>query len=290
MGSYSEYPEENVNIDYGVQNPAYSMMGSEHLMPPNYTPSGRGWASGSHVPKATPLFLEQDPNYSGGQVTYHGAYQLRPAISPDSKSSLHSVSMPIAIHGTPLPPLPTGGTDRVLPHPGTRTPLPNHYVRSAASAQHGYHAYEGMISSINSAKPSTTNAVSATGSIPTDTYLAYSGSSPESLASSAQTAYSTQQLSQQQADLYAANSESLYHTAADSSESCYGPSSEKRQSNSSQDQDGAPSSISSGTLSSGQSYTPFNNHGLTYPPPPMDMPAPTPIRQHPALPSRDSSA
>ncbi|EHK99943.1 hypothetical protein M7I_4023 [Glarea lozoyensis 74030] len=96
LGSFSEYPEENVNVDYGVQNPSYSLLGNEQFIPPTYPSSSRGWTPAPQAAKATPMYLEQDPGY-GGQVSYNSAYQLRPTISPEPKSAVHATSIPIAV-------------------------------------------------------------------------------------------------------------------------------------------------------------------------------------------------
>jgi hypothetical protein len=289
VSSFSEYPEENVSVDYGVQASPYPILASDQLIPQNFPPTNRGWTPAPQMAKTTPIYLEQDPNYNN--VPYHNAYQLRPTISPESKSSIHPVSIPIGINGTSLPPLPAGGTDRVLPFPATRTALPTQvgsYMRSTTVPHPGYHhSYDGIISSngLPTSKTISNNSLPGSTTLPPDAYMPYSSSSPESLASSTQTAYSTQQLSQQlsqqQADLYASGSDALYNSS-DTAESSYGPSSEKRGSQSSQEalsQDGSIPSILSGSglLSNGHAYTPFNS-GTQYPQPPMDMPAPTPTR------------
>jgi hypothetical protein len=257
LGSFSEYPEENVNVDYGVQNPSYSLLGSEQFIPPTFPSASRGWTPAPQATKATPMYLEQDPSY-GGHVSYSSAYQLRTTISPEPKSAVHAASVPIAVNGNSLPPLPPGGTDRVLPYPTARTALPTQvgsYIRSVAVAPTGYHSYDGTL---GSSKPTVHGAIHGTASLATDPYIPYPSSSPESLASSAQTAYSMQQLSQQQADLYASGSESLYH-GNEASESSYETSSEKRISNNNQD-----ALSSEGSVSSGRVYEPFN----AYQPPP----------------------
>jgi hypothetical protein len=297
LGSFSEYPEENVNVDYGVQASTYPMLASDQLIPPNYPPPNRGWTPAPQMTKTTPMYLEQDPTYNNTQVPYHNAYQLRPTISPEPKSLVHPVSMPIGINNNSLPPLSAGGTDRVLPFPATRTALPTQvgsYMRSNTVPHPGYH-YDSIMSSngLGSSKPVSNNGLPSATTLPPDAYMPYSSSSPESLASSAQTAYSTQQLSQQQADLYASGSDALYNSS-DAAESSYGPSCEKRGSHSSQEalsQDGSVPSISSGggLLSNGHAYTPFNS-GTNYPAPPMDMPAPTPTRGVNAITSGISSS
>ncbi|EPE34685.1 Zn2/Cys6 DNA-binding protein [Glarea lozoyensis ATCC 20868] len=259
LGSFSEYPEENVNVDYGVQNPSYSLLGNEQFIPPTYPSSSRGWTPAPQAAKATPMYLEQDPGY-GGQVSYNSAYQLRPTISPEPKSAVHATSIPIAVTGNSLPPLPPSGTDRVLPYPAGRTALPTQvgsYIRSVTVAPAGYHSYGGTLSS---SKSTVHSAIPGTASLAADPYP-YSSSSPESLASSAQTVYSTQQLSQQQADLYASSSESLYHVN-ETSESAYGTSSEKRESH---NQDSLSPEETIASLSDRRQYVPFNA-GATYPP------------------------
>jgi hypothetical protein len=103
LGSFSEYPEENVNVDYGVQASTYPMLASDQLIPPNYPPPNRGWTPAPQMTKTTPMYLEQDPTYNNTQVPYHNAYQLRPTISPEPKSLVHPVRCQLASTTTLFP-------------------------------------------------------------------------------------------------------------------------------------------------------------------------------------------
>jgi hypothetical protein len=283
-----------VNVDYGAQTSAYPILGNDQLIPPSFPPSSnRGWTPAPpQMTKTTPMYLEQDMNYNNEQIPYHSTYQLRPTISPEPKSTVHPVSIPMTINGSSLPTLPASGADRVLPFPATRTALPTQvgpFIRATtvAHAHPGYHSYDSIINSnpLSCSKTIATSAIPGSASLPPDAYIPYSSSSPESLASSTQAAYSPQQLSQQQSELYASSSDGLYH-GNEAPESSYGPSSsEKRNSQSNQDPlspGGSIPSMSSGILANGHAYTPFNG-GSTYPPPPMDIPAPIPTHQISAL-------
>ena len=293
VAPFPDYPEESVNVDYGVQQaPSYSMLATENLVSSSFPPpSGRGWTSTSQMAKNGPMYLEHDPSYSHGQLLYHSAYQIHPTISPEPKSSINSLSVPLNINVSSLPPPPVSGTGRILPYPANRTALPlqgGSYNRSTAASslpapQPEYQSSDGLMSSntLNTVKTVSTSAVPSTSPVPAETYLPYTSSSPDSLASTAQTAYSTQHLPQSQSELYTSSNDGLYQHN-ESSESSYGPSSsDKRNSHSSQialSPEISVPSMSSGTLSNGHAYIPYNS-ASTYPAPPMDIPAPTPSRQ-----------
>ncbi|KAF4626871.1 hypothetical protein G7Y89_g11289 [Cudoniella acicularis] len=274
---FSEFGEEGV--EYGLTT--YNLLGTEHLLPTGLAPSSttRGWTPTPQLPKSGPLYMEQEPTYSHGQLPYHPAYQLRPTISPETKTtSLNGQSV-----NSSLPP-PITGTDRVLPFPAARTPQVGSYNRPSSTAipitQAGYHSYDGLwtSNSINASKQVNNTPASDNNSV-SSSYLSYSSSSPESLSSS-HTAYTSQAMSQQSSEMYTPTSDNLFHPN-DSSDSSYGPSSgEKRPSHSSQagTLEGSIPSLSSGNLANGHAYIPYNSQS-SYPAPPMDMPAPTSARR-----------
>lgn len=289
---FTDYTEENVNVDYGVRAPSYSMLTTDNIVSPSFSaPSSRGWTSTPQMTRNTTVYVDHDPNYSHGQVLHHNAYHIHPSTSPEPKGSINSLSVPANNNASSLPPPPVSGTDRVLPYPANRTALPAQggcYLRSTAAThlpapQPGYQTYDGLMSSntMNAVNPISATAMPNASSVSTEMYLPYSSSSPESLSSSAQTAYSTQHLPHAQSELYTSSNDELYQHN-ESSESSYGASSSaKRNSHSSQatlSPEVAVSSMSAGTLSNGHAYIPYNS-ASAYPAPPMDIPAPVPSRQ-----------
>jgi len=215
------------------------------------------------------MYLKQESSYSHGQLPYH-TYPLRPTISPETKTS--SLGGQILSGSLPAP---VSGNDRVLPFPAANRPQVGSYLHSSSSVlptpQGGYQSYDELVSTnTHSRKSINSSAVSENGSLSTS-YLPYSSSSPESLASS-QTAYSSQAMSQQNAEIYTPNSEGLFHPN-ESTDSSYGPSSEtpKRDSQSSQGgPEGPMPSMSNGNLANGHAYIPYNSQS-SYPAPPMDI-------------------
>jgi len=280
MPSYSEFADEN--IDYGLQSASYQLLTQEHVnMASAYSSSGsgRGWTPAPQLPKTTPLFLEQEPAYSHGQMPYSSnGYALRPTISPESKAmSLNSMAGSL-----PVPP-PINGTDRVLPFPAHRSS----YVRSSEgmipTPQSGRNLeciqpYNGLIGNniMSNSKGINTNSVSENGNI-SSSYISLPQSSPEAIPAT-HINYGTPNLSssQQQNEMYnPGGHDRLYNSNSNSSSEdlrsgSYGivsPGS-KRPSQSSQT-DGTMSSPSPGTLANGHSYVPY--HQQSYPAPPMEL-------------------
>ncbi|RDL38976.1 uncharacterized protein BP5553_03316 [Venustampulla echinocandica] len=269
---YSEFADENV--DYGLQGGSFSLLGSDQLLSSSFpSTSSRGWAAPPLVSRSgpvSPVYLEQEAAYNHGQVSYHNnGYPVRPTISPEARNS--SICGQAVNSSLPTP---VSGTDRVLPIPASNRPTHmNSYLRGAnglpAASQAGYQPYEGLIntSNLNTAKNINSSAI-VDNSSSSASYLPYSSTSPESLAS--QPAYSSQSTPQQQNDLFTANNEGLFQ-ASESSELSYGPSSsDKRGSVSSQNNttsDRPLQTLSNNNLANGHAYIPYH-HQPSYPAPP----------------------
>ncbi|KAG9230014.1 hypothetical protein BJ875DRAFT_488366 [Amylocarpus encephaloides] len=284
--TFGEFQEEKV-FDFN-HNSAYTMLGTD------YSP-----IQGDHNKLFTPaplvknnsIFLEES---QGQMVPCTGSYQLRPAVSPvpNLKGS--------AINGS-LNNLPALGPDRLLPYPlntnsGSRTPLPAAQMTSClrpqgAFPQSSYHNYDSLpgastLGSMRNMAPSTVPDPAMNSA----TYLTYSSSSPESLASSAQTSFGaslpTSQSEVYASSPYASSNEvlpSIFHTS-EPQEPSYGPSNGDRHSGSRERNttDGSVSMLQ-GELANGHTYTPYNSHSQSnYPQPPMDLSS-APSRRIPAL-------
>jgi hypothetical protein len=254
------YQYSDDNVEYDVQG-SYTL-GSEQLLSNiSISNANRAWTPNSaqlsrNATATAPMYLEQVSTYNHGQLPYH-TYPLRPTITPDVKPA--SISSQI---------LPLNGTDRVLPFPAANRPQAGSYLRTNANGlpnAENYHSYDGLVSSAL-AKSLNSSAVSDNGSLSTS-YMSYSSSSPESLAST-NTAYSSQ--TQQPSDLYSTSNEGLFHPN-ESADSSYGPSSTaKRGSQSSQGGQGTMASLSNSSLANGHAYTPYISPA-SYPAPPMDL-------------------
>ncbi|TVY37203.1 putative transcriptional regulatory protein [Lachnellula occidentalis] len=251
--------------DFAMQQSYPAAMSSDQLLSSNFPVSSvsRTWTPGPQSSKNAPMYLEQESSFSHGQLPYH-SYPLRPTISPETKPSL--------LNGQVLSgslPAPESGNNRVLPFPAANRQAGS-YLHSSSSglptSQGGYQSYDGLVSTNTQSRKSVSDNASLSSS-----YLPYSSSSPESLASS-QRAYSSHTLSQQNADIYAPSHEGLFH-ANESTESSYGTSSEtpKRESHSSQGgPEGSMPSMTNGNLANGHAYVPYNNQS-SYPAPPMNI-------------------
>jgi hypothetical protein len=253
------YQYSDDNVEYDVQG-SYAL-GSEQLLSNisisngsrAWTPNSAQLSRNATATATAPIYLEQVSTYNHGQLPYHN-YPLRPTITPDVKPA--SISSQV---------LPLNGTDRVLPFPAANRPQVGSYLRTNAQGlpnTENFHSYDGL----SLAKSLNSSAVSDNGSLPAS-YMSYSSSSPESLAST-NTAYSSQ--TQQPSDLYSSSNDGLFHPN-ESAESSYGPSSTtKRGSQSSQGGQGTMASLSSSNLANGHAYTPYISPA-SYPAPPMDL-------------------
>ncbi|TVY91233.1 putative transcriptional regulatory protein [Lachnellula willkommii] len=263
-----EYQDDG---DFVIQQSYPAAMSSDQLLSSNFpVPSvSRAWTPTPQSSKNAPMFLEQESSFNHGQLPYH-TYPLRPAISPETKSS--SLGGQILTGSLPAP---ESGNNRVLPFPAGNRQQVASYLHSSSNglptSQGGYQSYDGLASTnTQSRKSINSSSISENASL-SSSYLPYSSSSPESLASS-QRAYSSQTLSQQNAEIYTPNSEGLFH-ANESTDSSYGTSSEtaKRGSQSSQGgPEGAMQAMSNGNLANGHAYVPYNNQS-SYPAPPMNI-------------------
>lgn len=281
--SYGDFSEEPP--DYGMHASNYSIMAQEPISIP-YINAGttRGWSQ-PQMSKSNSLFVEQDSSYNHCQLPFHTtAYPVRPAISPESKStSLNGMSTAL--------PLPVNGTDRVLPAPASYrlTQTGGSYVERVRSndvlpmSQPPMHySNNGLMntSMMNAVKGLNATATSENSSL-SSSYLPLS-SSPDSVPSSqmsfgAQSVSSTQQTHDTYTPSLESSQHSMFHHRNNSGElDIYGTSSASshRPSVSSQANGEESQSLSnnsnSGSLvnGSGHYYVPPTNQ-LSYPAPPM---------------------
>lgn len=279
MPSYGEFAE--VNIDYGLQSASYPLLSTEHInMATSYPSNGREWTPTPQLPKASLLFLGEEPAYTHTQISYaNNGYALRPTISPASKAlSMSGIS-------NSLPAL-VSGADRVLPMPTHRTSFLRSNDGLPQNAQPNrnldvIHPYSDLLNNniINNSKSLNNNSASENGNI-SSPYVSLSQSSGDDLPTT-HVNYGSQNLStsQQQNDIYNNGSHGrLYSSIATSSSEdlhsgSYGvvsPNS-KRPSHGSQ-ADGSMASSSPGELANGHSYVPYQHQ--SYPAPPMEIQGP----------------
>lgn len=259
--SYGDFADENV--DHGLHNTSYPLLGTENLGIPSYASSGTGrlWTTAPQLVKSEhTLFLEQEPSYN--HDLYHtNNFPMRSMVSSETNNmSLNSIANALP---APIP-------DRILPYPSAGRQSQGSFLRSGeghsmvlnnqairnADGIHSYH--DGLMS------PEMASAVKTLNS----NFMSDNSPLPPSYPPLTNSG-------QQQTETYTmGNGNGLYRQQNDSSSSVsndYSPSSRKAS-------EASDHSSPATTLSNGHTYIPYISN--SYPRPPMEqMPVALAIRR-----------